>query len=63
MAPISRLWKTHKLDKLTQDFKTEEGKDESVLLKFKPRGSSNALPKKRDLAYKSPLKMDYVSVC
>lgn len=63
LAPISRLWKTNKLDRVTQTVRNSEGDEQQVLVKFKTRGSSNAEPRLREIPFKAPVTMDYTSVC
>ena len=40
--PIARLWKTNKLDKLTQKITTTDNKEINVFTQHRKRGSSNA---------------------
>ena len=63
VAPVSRLWKTNKLEKLTEQITTADSQQKNVFTQYRRRGSSSAPPTKGQIPFQKPLKMDYISVC
>lgn len=58
VSPVARLWKTSKLDSMTQTIG-----DQKALVAQRRRGSSNSEPSIREIPYKQDTKSDYISVC